>query len=230
MKKFFLVGLVMLMSALSVHSQNYSDKRYYNPRTGRFEYATKQNSWNLFDTSNKYYGLRLGLSFGTVNSDDKALNGGSSRTGLTFGAVMGYFLSQNTPVILETGLLYNEKGGRSIYEGKKMSYNLNYLQIPIVVKYAHVMQGRFSIQPFLGGYIAHGIGGKIKNYGDRVAEKSFSKHFFKRFDGGLRMGCGLGYDIFYADITYDLGLANISHDEFDTSRTRCLSINCGVNF
>lgn len=44
------------------------------------------------------------------------------------------------------------------------------------------------------------------------------------------MGCGLGYDIFYADITYDLGLANISHDEFDTSRTRCLSINCGVNF
>ena len=44
------------------------------------------------------------------------------------------------------------------------------------------------------------------------------------------MGCGVAYDMFYADLTYDVGLANICHDEFDTSHNGCLTLNFGVNF
>lgn len=217
-----------LSLALTSQAQSYGS-RTYNPRTGQFEYSYSQRD-HTFDRGAKYYGFRIGLSFATVNSDDKALDGGSSRTGLDFGAYIGYFLSRDVPVFLESGIAYKEKGGRSTYQGKKMSYNLDYLEVPVVVKYSYVLDRHLSIQPFAGGYFACGVGGKIKNYGDRQASSSFSHSYFKRLDGGLRLGCGVGYDLFYADLGYDIGLANICHDEFDTSHNRCFSLNFGVNF
>lgn len=211
-------------------AQSYGSRNYtYNARTKQYEYGGSYRE-HRFNRGDLYHGFRMGLSFATVNSDDKALDGGSTRTNINFGAYIGYFLSRDVPVFLESGVEYRPKGGRSTFEGKKMSYNLNYLEVPFVVKYSCVVDGSFSIQPFLGGYFAVGVGGKIKNYGDRVAESSFSGSYFKRFDGGLRLGCGLGYDIFYADLSYDLGLANICHDEFDRSHNGCLTLNFGVNF
>ena len=136
-----------------------------------------------------------------------------------------------SPQISETGLYYTEKGGKKkLDDGKKMTYDLNYLEVPLTVKYAYPIDDHFSIQPFAGGYLACGVGGKIKNYREREADPSFSSDRFKRFDGGLRLGCGVAYDMFYADLTYDVGLANICHDEFDTSHNGCLTLNFGVNF
>lgn len=166
-----------------------------------------------------------------MSSDDKTLDGGNAQTGLNVGAVVGIALSDRAPVFFETGLYYTEKGGKKkLDDGKKMTYDLNYLEVPLTVKYAYPIDDHFSIQPFAGGYLACGVGGKIKNYREREADPSFSSDRFKRFDGGLRLGCGVAYDMFYADLTYDVGLANICHDEFDTSHNGCLTLNFGVNF
>lgn len=224
------MALAALLLPMGVQAQAYRNSKYYNERTGHLDY---NRPWTrqLYRPGDPYYGLRLGASFSTVNSDDKALDGGSSQTGLNVGAVVGWPLTTSAPLFLETGLSYVEKGGKSNYEGKKMTYDLNYLEVPIAVKYAiDIDDTQVSIQPFLGGYVACGVGGKIKNYGDRVAESSFSKQYFQRFDGGLRMGCGLAYDMVYAELSYDLGLSNICHDQFDTSHNRCLMLNVGVNF
>ena len=51
--------------------------------------------------------------------------------------------------------------------GKKMTYDLNYLEIPAVVKYKYEVDDHFSLQPFMGGYFAVGVGGKIKNFAER---------------------------------------------------------------
>ena len=75
-----------------------------------------------------------------------------------------------------------------------------------------------------------GVGGKIKNFAEREAQSSFRSDNFRRLDGGLRIGCGIGYDMFYADLTYDIGLANICHDSFDKSHNGALLLNFGVNF
>lgn len=166
-----------------------------------------------------------------MSSDDKTLDGGNAQTGLNVGAVVGIALSDRAPVFFETGLYYTEKGGKKkLDDGKKMTYDLNYLEVPLTVKYAYPIDDHFSIQPFAGGYLACGVGGKIKNYREREADPPFSSNRFKRFDGGLRLGCGVAYDMFYADLTYDVGLANICHDEFDTSHNGCLTLNFGVNF
>ncbi len=179
---------------------------------------------------NIYYGLRLGMGISTVNSDDSDLDGGSSQTGLNLGAVAGFQLAASAPVYLETGLFYTEKGGKGYVDNSKFTYNLNYLEIPIIVKYRYSIDDSFSVQPFAGGYIAFGVGGKVKNYSERETSSSFSENYFKRFDGGLKIGCGAEYQMIYAELAYDWGLANICHSDFDTSRTGCFYINCGVNF
>lgn len=229
MKKIILIVLAALMLfGITAQAQAYRESRYYNPRTGHLDYSQKRN---MYGNGENYYGLRIGPSFSTVNSDDSRLDGGSSQTGLNIGAVAGIALSDKAPLFLETGLYYTEKGGKKkIDNGKKMTYDLNYLEVPITVKYAYAIDDHFSIQPFAGGYLACGVGGKIKNYGLRESQSSFSSDCFKRFDGGLRLGCGAAYDMFYVDLTYDIGLTNICHDEFDTSHNGCLTLNFGVNF
>ena len=230
MKKTILSLLVALCLPVGLQAQEYRNSQYYNERTGHLDYGHPQVRGSMYEVGDIYYGLRLGPSFSTVSSDDKTLDGGSSQTGLNVGVLAGLPLTQEAPLFLEAGFFYTEKGGKTTYEGKKMTYDLNYLEVPVTLKYAIGLDDHFSIQPFFGGYFAYGVGGKIKNYGDRVAEKSFSKQYFKRFDAGLRLGCGVAYDMFYADLGYDLGLANICHDEFDKSHNGCLTLSVGVNF
>lgn len=216
--------------SLTATSQNYRSSSHYNPRTDRLEYSNNRSHDSFHNISDIYYGVRIGPSFSTVNSDDKTLDGGDSQTGLNVGVVAGFSLSESTPLYIEGGLFYNEKGGKKDLGNKKMTYDLNYLEIPIVLKYIYDIDGDFSVHPFFGGYLAYGIGGKIKNYEDREAQNSFSKYNFKRFDSGLRIGCGLSYDVFYFDISYDIGITNICHDTFDTSHNGCLALSFGANF
>ena len=206
MKKILMTLAVLILTGAAANAQAYRNSRYYNQRTGHLDYSLRKN---MYERGENYYGLRIGPSFSTVNSDDPCLDGGDSQTGLDIGAVAGIALSDKAPLFLETGLYYTEKGGKKkIENGKKMTYDLNYLEVPITVKYAYPIDENFSIQPFAGGYLACGVGGKIKNYGLREAESSFSSDCFKRFDGGLRVGCGAAYDMFYFDITYDIGRRN----------------------
>ena len=165
-----------------------------------------------------------------MNSDDHYLDGGSLRTGLNIGAVAGFQIAPYTPLYFETGLQYVEKGGVGHNDGAKFTYNLNYLEVPFVLKYDHRVDNLLSVQPFLGGYVAAGVSGKIKDFGHRQAYSSFDHEGFQRFDAGIKVGCGLQYSYLYAELGYDLGLTNISHDYFDTSRTGSLFATVGVNF
>lgn len=232
MKRLITLALLVLALVMPATAQSYYESRYYNHCSGRLDYGYKNNSW--LDSGDMYYGLRIGPSFSKVNSDDAELDGGNWQTGLNLSVIMGIPLTSEMPLYIETGLSYTEKGGKkkvtSLEGKKKMTYDLNYLEIPIVLKYIYDIDGHFTVQPYFGGYLACGISGKIKNYGERKAFNSFSDDAFQRFDGGLRFGIGAGYEMFYADLAFDLGLSNICHDMFDTSHNRSLTLNFGVNF
>lgn len=151
-------------------------------------------------------------------------------SGFNVGIVGGIQLAEATPLFLEGGLYYTEKGGKGYHGGDKFTYDLNYLEIPIVVKYKYFFDNAMALQPFFGGFLACGVGGKVKNYGAREAFSSFSSDYFKRFDGGIRLGCGFSYTNFYLELAYDFGLANICHDTFDKSHTGCFYATLGVDF
>lgn len=196
------------------------------PTFAQFESNKSRSRYNHKDTE-RYYGIRLGLNIASISSDASAFDT-DSRTGLAIGGVYGIQLSRNTPLWLEAGLMYSEKGGKTHINDDKVTYRLSYLQLPIVVKYSIDVDDDFFVQPFFGGYLALGLGGKVKNYGERESYDIFDN--MNRFDGGLRLGCGVEYRMMYAEIGYDLGLANIAQDDFDAARTRCLFMNIGVNF
>lgn len=230
MKRLITLAFLVLALVMPATAQSYYESRYYNRCSGKLDYGVG-NSW--LDSGDMYYGLRIGPSFSKVNSDDAELDGGNWQTGLNLSVIMGIPLTSEMPLYIETGLSYTEKGGKkkvTSLEGKKKTYDLNYLEIPIVLKYIYDIDGHFTVQPYFGGYLACGISGKMKNYGERKAFNSFSDDAFQRFDGGLRFGIGAGYEMFYADLAFDLGLSNICHDMFDTSHNRSLTLNFGVNF
>ena len=218
--------MTILMSlALTVPAMaQYGRPHYYNRP------APSSASHYNYRHADSYYGIRLGVGFATVNSDDKYLDGGSAKAGLDVGVVAGFQLGYHSPMYFETGLSYIEKGGKGKYNGEKFTYSLDYLELPMVLKYKYDVDHSFSVQPFVGGYMALGVGGKIKDFGHRHAYSSFDDEGFQRFDGGIRIGCGVQYDFLYAEMGYDFGLANISHDYFDTSHTGTLFATIGVNF
>lgn len=237
MKKTIIAALLCAIISSPSEAQNYKNSHYYNNRTGRLDYngngSSSHRSRTMDGACDRYVGLRIGPSFTTVNSDDPLLDGGSMKTGLNVGVAFGTSVSSAAPLYLESGLYYTEKGGKGKnVDNGKFTYNLDYLEIPLVFKYRYAFDDYFKLEPFFGGYFAVGVGGKIKDYGNRTAYSSFSndtQESFKRCDGGLRFGVGASYDMFYMELGYDLGLANVCHDMFDTSRNSALLLNFGVN-
>lgn len=227
-KKRIITALLGIAMSLPMAAQYYGNGKPTPPRY--YESGQNYNRYNS-NGSGIYYGLRLGMGLATVNSDQTYWDGPSSRTGINVGGVMGIQLAPTVPAFLELGLYCTEKGGRQNDKGNgKIQFNLTYLEMPIVAKYSIDMDGDLAIQPYVGGYVAMGVGGKIKRYAEKTVEGAFSDDYFKRFDGGLRIGCGIEYQMLYADIAYDFGLANIGRDYFSSTHNGCLYLNIGVNF
>ena len=98
---------------------------------------------------NLYYGIRLGWSLAAISSNVETVEAGTLKSGLHLGGVIGFQLSSEHPVYLESGLSYIEKGGKGDYKGEKHTYSLKYLLLPIVVKYRYELDDAFSVQPFV---------------------------------------------------------------------------------
>lgn len=145
MKKITFLLMALLLIAMPSSAQHYTQSRYYNKQTGHLDYGRHYN-----DFPDSYFGFRIGPSFSYVNSDDSRLDGGNWQTGLNVGVVAGVALSNAQPLYLEGGLFYTEKGGKKdLTNDKKMTYNLNYIEIPLVLKYKYNIDPHFSLQPFL---------------------------------------------------------------------------------
>lgn len=235
MKKLFLLCFSALTAATAT-AQYYPDGRPIPPRKRNAYYnrpytRTAQPAFPRH--GNTYYGFRIGMGVATVSSDAPALDANNAKTGLNVGFVAGTQITPAAPIFLESGLSYIEKGGKSDYQGNRFTYALNYLELPLLLKYKYHAAPQVTIEPFVGGYLAVGVGGKIKDYGDRKAYSSFdgdTPSSFRRFDGGLKVGCGVGFEMLYLGLSYDIGLANVGHYDFEDTRTGCLNLEVGVNF
>lgn len=230
--------LIMVSASLIVAAPSMAQGRYNNQQRPqqRQEYKSNSGSTTYTRTNSNgnevYYGLRLGLGLSTVNSDVPRWDGSTSRAGLNVGGVLGVQFIRDTPLFFETGLFYTQKGGRRDKGDDigKVHFNLNYLEVPLLIKYSIEAYDDLAFQPFVGGFVALGVGGRVKRYDEREIELSFSDNYFKRFDGGIRIGCGVQYQMLYLDLSYEFGLANIGRDEFEGTHTGCFYINAGVNF
>ena len=206
MKKFF-TAIVAMMLAVPSFAQFAS---------GGFE----------LDKNNVYYGARMGLNLATMSGDGlKDFDG--MRAGLNLGGVVGLRVSNTSPVFLESGFYYTQRGGK--HDDVKMS--LKYLEIPLVIKYGIKATDDIAVLPFIGPYFSYAIGGRVKGKhgGAKIDYSSFD--IVNHGDMGLKIGCGAEYDMLYLEAGYQFGIANIADDDIDDPiHSNALFINFGVNF
>ena len=176
------------------------------------------------DENSVYYGIRLGVNFAGIGGDFNDNPG--TKVGMNLGGVIGLRLSQSTPVFLESGLYYSERGAK---DGKDKA-SLTYLELPVLIKYGIQTGGDFVVLPYIGPYFSYGIAGKTKIKEAGINDSSYE--FFKHGDMGFKLGCGAEYNNLYAEVGYQFGVANILEDnEADgEARNHAFYINVGVNF
>ena len=200
MKKFF-AAIVAMMLAVPSFAQFAS---------GGFE----------LDKNNVYYGARMGLTLASMSGDYDA---SGMKAGLTLAGVIGLRVSSSSPVFLESGFYYTQRGGKE----DDVTMTLKNLEIPIVLKYGIQATDKIAVLPFLGPYFSWGIGGRIKN--DKIDFDESSYNVVNHGDMGVKVGCGAEYDMLYLEAGYQFGIANIA-DGKGSIHSNALFINFCVNF
>lgn len=179
--------------------------------------------------STVYYGMRLGLNVSNLTGDTDAFKG--AKAGLNFAGVIGIRVSESTPIFLESGLYFTQKG---CSKEKNNYVNLNYLEIPILLKYGIQVADEIAVLPFIGPTFSYGIGGKMKGGDGADKEDSFGSNKYSRGDVGIKLGCGAEYNKLYLEAGYQFGVTNIADWKIannDASvHNGALFINLGVNF
>lgn len=186
-----------------------------------------------FDQSRLYYGARLGLSAAGITDLD-------TKAGLTLAGVIGLRVSDTTPVFLESGLYFTQRGGKGDVKvggaTAKYDVSLNYLEIPVLIKYGIPVTDGVSVMPLIGPYFSWAIGGKTKETvsagGAEVVTKhsSFNDGYYKHPDMGIKVGCGAEYNNLYLELAYKFGIANIANADNVTAHGHAFTVNFGVNF
>lgn len=179
-----------------------------------------------FDEEHLYWGVRFGMNFSKITGDVKTDKG---RNGMVLGGVVGLRVSESTPVFLESGLYYSQRGGKRLDTSKgfdtadvpnlkSTDAHLNYLEIPVMVKYGITLENNFAILPFFGPYMGFCVG----------SDTDYLKHF----DMGFKVGCGLEWNNLYAELLYQFGVVNICdyHKDKLSSHNNSFGVNLGINF
>lgn len=191
--------------------------------------------------STVYYGARIGMTASSISGDDFYVSGG--KVGLTLGAVLGLRLSEATPIFLESGLYYTERGAQ---KNSKNKASLTYFELPILLKYGIQVSNDIAVLPYLGPYFSFGFAGKTKFEGpvpSLQGEKDDAglpfvgpyndgsyADYFNHLDMGIKLGCGFEYKMIYVELGYQIGLANIAKAEDASLHGNAFFANLGVNF
>ena len=182
------------------------------------------------DKENLYYGVRIGLTNATLGGD---LDGIKSKVGMAMAGVVGLRLSSTTPVFLESGLYYTERGAKNI--------GYTNLEVPLLIKYGIKASDDIAILPFVGPYFARACWGETKSALNKNAEGKETKvgtfdekkawtGGLSRLNMGFKIGCGAEYNKLYLEVGYQIGVTNIAKQDDLTIRSNALFANFGVNF
>lgn len=177
------------------------------------------------DEEHLYYGVRIGLNVSGIGGD-KDVSFSDSKSGMVLGGVIGMKVSSSAPVFLESGLYYTERGGKR----GKSKVSLNYLELPILIKYGIHATDEISVLPFVGPYFSMAISGKRKIEGEDGKGSSFSDGWYRHPDMGFKLGCGAEYSNLYLEMGYQFGVADISDNDNYSAHGHNFFVNFGVNF
>ena len=198
------------------------------------------------DEENMYWGVRFGMTAASLSGDLNV----SSKVGMTLAGVVGLRPSDSTPVFIESGVYYTERGGKNggPYKGvrnndgkvgsvSRVGYNI--IEIPLVIKYGLKASDDIAILPFFGPYFSYAFNGKTKQTVEGGSgttsvgtfdEKVALHGGLNRASMGIKIGAGAEYNKIYVELGYQFGVTNIAKREDFSGRSNAFFANIGVNF
>lgn len=183
----------------------------------------------------------LSINFDEMNMDFKP----------SFNAGVSYerLLLSSTPLYLETGLYYTNKGAKQgAWEDEDGLYqfSLNYLEVPVMVNYKFHLGNNFALYPSAGLYYAFGVGGseqeKYKEIDEEGTYIEISKYnvfgadrMLKRSDFGYRVSVSAMWKNIVLTAGYEGSILNTWQDSGDENlslkmRNSNIFISLGYNF
>lgn len=159
-------------------------------------------------------GVKAGLNLASLTFDERELNS-SSKTGFTAGLMVEVPMAKNFS--LQPELLYSQQGTKISFSDKdvtnsnyKSTIRLNYLNIPVMLKY-YVLEG-LSVQA--GPQIGILLKADNKYEDNFLGYKNQESFDLKDYSTGIdtSVNFGLGYQFkekFYADARYNISYSNV---------------------
>lgn len=165
-------------------------------------------------TAHPEIGLRVGGNLAQLRGSDNSL--GSEATDRKLGFTVGVFAEMplSGSLAVQPELLFVQKGGTEEDGDANVDFNLNYLELPVLVKYDLPVGGRLAPSLYVGPFVGYSVKRAFEAEGISID----ADEAFKRFDYGATFGADFGYRFARRAATiglrYDLGLANVFEDEF----------------
>jgi hypothetical protein len=174
------------------------------------------------------FGIRAGVNFANI-TDTNA----DRRIGF-MGGVYGDFMISNSNLSIQPELLYTQKGvkkkvdvqGGGTVKGK---VRLDYIEIPILVKYNFVSSGSVNPNLYVGPYVGFNVNSdvKVKNNQGKASVGIGSNT--KDTDFGIVVGGSLDFGYINVGLRYGFGLIDVSKNGA-SGKNSVLSIVAGVGF
>lgn len=229
MKKIITLIIVSILSVTMLPAQpGYGHGGYYGGPGGPSRHGRGYEPHCHSHDNNLYAGIKAGLTASHISSGTGEIDASGIKNGVSLGLATGFNISPFAA--FESGLYYVEKGGIGGVSGGKVTYDLHYLELPLLLK-INISSGRQAFfQPYAGAYLGMGVGGKIKDYRTQIYASSFNDANIRRGDSGLAIGCGVTWSFMHANLGYEYGLSDISKNGFGDNRNRALILSVGFAF
>jgi len=150
------------------------------------------------------------------------------------------FVNLNSFLALQSELNFVEKGaktqGEAAGEAYKAWINLNYLEIPAILKFYLPAQNNFHFSFYTGTYVGLKTKGRVKAEVAGIKVESDIENL-KSTDAGLIFGAGFDFSLpflktgqFCLDLRYSLGLTSISTEAGVETKNKVISLSLGYLF
>lgn len=185
-------------------------------------------SMPLFAQTSMTFGPKAGLSLAKLTGDD--IGDVDWKIGFSGGAFLGIGVSPTLTVQPE--LVYVMKGAKETDMGVDYKYKVNYVEVPILVKWTAPTEGSVKPNVFFGVAPAFLMSAKISGDSAGVSAELDIKDEVKSVDFGAVIGGGLdfpaGSGTVCFDVRYTLGLTKIDDTGADADvKNSALSASLG---
>jgi len=183
------------------------------------------------------FGPTVGINFATIGGKDanQLVNNLSSKTGLYIGGFMNYQFSDM--FALQPEIAYSMKGATAADQGVNYTFTLNYIEVPVLLKFYIPIAGASNIKPSLyaGPDFAFNVASSVEGSANGQTQTLDQSSNTKGFDFGLVFGGGIGFNVGTGlldfSLRYTLGMTSFDNSGSNLTLTNgVFSINAGYAF